>query len=238
MNEELLSIVNSAPLWCFGIALVLFVLIQCTLFLRLAKKEAAVINFPKEKLKASMKTGAIIAAGPALANIVAMFALMACIGSPGGWMRLSVIGNAAVELGISTIVSITQGLNGPADPNISLSVITMIFIMMASVCVGWLLVVIIVTPSMSKIRAKLIDKDKAWASILASAAMVGLFSNLAALQLELNPNVAMYATVLSSFVLMFVLTKFVIPKHPRLKKYALTIVLALGVVVGGLLSSH
>lgn len=233
MSQELLSIVNSAPLWALGVVLVLFVLLQNTLFLRLAKKEAETIEMPKEILKSSFKTGAITAIGPALGNLIAMVSMMAALGSPIAWMRLSVIGNATTELGVATIVASTSGLSGITDPAITVKTIALILLMMAIVCTGWLLVVIIATPSMGRIRAKIIDKDRVWASVLSTASMVGLFSNLAAMQLK-TVNFPMYASVVASFIVMFILYKFIAKKNPNIKKYALTISLAVGLIVGGI----
>lgn len=235
MGQELYAIANSAPLWILGAILIIFVLIQNTLYLRLAKKEADVIQYPAEKLKQSMKVGAITAIGPALANIVAMVSMMAALGSPVGWMRLSVIGTATTELGVATIVSLSSGLTGFTDPNMTVSIFALILLMMAVVCSGWLLVVIIATPAMGSIRAKIIEKDKTWASVLSTATMVGLFSNLAALQLK-TPNAAMYSSVAAAFIVMFLIQTVAAKKNPKIKMYALAISLIAGLLVGGVIS--
>ncbi len=235
MSQELYAIANSAPLWILGAILIIFVLLQNTMYLRLAKKEAETIQFPPEKLRQSMRVGAITAIGPALANIVAMVSMMAALGSPVGWMRLSVIGNATTELGVATVVSLTSGLTGFTDPNMTVSIFALILIMMAVICAGWLIVVIIATPAMGSIRAKIIEKDKTWASVLSTATMVGLFSNLAALQLK-TPDAAIYSSVAASFAVMFLIQTVFAKKSQKIKMYALAISLIVGLMVGGVVS--
>jgi len=237
MSAETLKILNSFPMWIFAAILVGLVLVQSGLFLRLCVKEAKVIDYPVEKLKTSFKVGFITAFGPALANVVAMVSMMTVLGSPLTWMRLSIIGAAPTELGAATITLHSQGFtDGLAAQNIPMSVISLIFLMMSIVGTGWLLVVILGTPSMGKLRAKIIDKDKVWFSILTTASTVGLFANLGSQQL-LTVSVSKYAALASAFITTFVMDRTIIKKKPALKQYSLTISIIVAMLVGGLLAS-
>lgn len=234
MDSELMGIINSLPMWSFAALLVLLVLFQSAMFFRLCKKEADAIGYPRENLKSSFKIGMITAFGPSLSNIVAMISMMAVIGSPITWMRLSIIGAAPTELGVATLTAQSQGL-AFGEGGFTVGIISLIFLMMAIVGTGWLLVVITTTSSMGKIRAKFIEKDKVWFSVLTSATTIGLFSNLAAQQLA-KFSVGLYAAVLTSFAVMFVLYKILGDKYPGLKKYSLTIAMVAGVIIGGLIN--
>ena len=71
--------------------------------------------------------------------------------------------------------------------------------------------------------------------MLSTATMVGLFSNLAALQLK-TPDAAMYGSVAAAFVVMFLLQTVIAKKNPKIKMYALAISLIAGLLVGGVIS--
>lgn len=237
MSAEILAIINSVPMWIFASILVALVLVQSGLFLRLCVKEAKVIDYPVDKLKSSFKVGFITAFGPSLANVVAMVSMMTVIGSPITWMRLSIIGAAPTELGVATITLHSQGFtDGLAAQGIPLSVISLVFLMMSVVGTGWLLVVILGTPSMGKLRAKIIEKDKVWFSLLTTATTVGLFANLGSQQL-LTVSVSKYAALISAFFTTFIMERTINKTKPAMKQYSLTISIIVAMIVGGLLAS-
>ena len=220
-------------MWIFAALLVALVLFQAGLFLRLCRKEAQAIHYPQKDLKSGFKIGMITALGPSLSNVVTMISMMAVIGSPITWMRLSIIGAAPTELGVAAATTQSLGFTGLNDPGVDLAALALVLLMMAIVGTGWLLVVLLATPSMGKIRAKLIERDKVWFGILTSATTIGLFSNLAAQELKIV-SFSKYASVISAFITMFVLYKVLGDKKPGLKKYGLTIAIVVGVVIGGL----
>lgn len=235
MSQELMNICNSAPLWIFAVILVLLVLAQSGLFMRLCFKEAKAINYPAESVKSSFKIGMSAAFGPALSNFLAMLSMMAVVGSPITWMRLSIIGAATTELGVATITASVlgmDGLAGLATPANNISVISLIFLMMAIVGSGWLLVCILAMPSMNAIRAKVIEKDPKWFAALTGAASIGLFSNMAAQQVQVFA-IGKYFALFVAFIVMYLCNNVLGKKNDFWKKNAMTFSILLGMTAGG-----
>lgn len=93
-----MDIANSRWLWLSTVPVVSVVLLQAAIFFRRAWSDGKKIGLSNEQLKSGFKTGVIPAIGPAVAVLVGMLALVATVGGPVAWMRLSVIGSVAFEL--------------------------------------------------------------------------------------------------------------------------------------------
>lgn len=99
--------------------------------------------------------------GPALAGIVVMISLMALIGSPITWQRLSVIGSAQSEMMVADISANVMGVTLGGE-NYTISALTMCFFMLAFAGSGWLIMATLFTRSMEKVRIKLSGGDGVW----------------------------------------------------------------------------
>lgn len=81
------------------------------LFMRQAKKAAVEVNLEQGLANKAFKIGLISAIGPACGVFIVMVGLMASIGGPMAWLRLSIIGAAATELSAATMGARQQVLN-------------------------------------------------------------------------------------------------------------------------------
>lgn len=94
---DYLTIANSPVFWGLCGITVLISLAQALLFMRQAKKAAVEVNLEKGLANKAFKIGLISAIGPACGVFIVMVGLMASIGGPMAWLRLSIIGAAATD---------------------------------------------------------------------------------------------------------------------------------------------
>lgn len=96
-----LEIANSTPVYIFcGVAILLVVAILIT-FMAMAWKRGLQLGMDKSALTAVVKSTLTVSIGPLLSILVPLFALIRVLGAPWSWLRLSVIGSAAMELSIA-----------------------------------------------------------------------------------------------------------------------------------------
>lgn len=224
---DIINISNSWPLWALCGILVVWVAIQASLFVRLCRKEADVIGFPQKKLNTAIMNGMVTAVGPGLAGVVVMISMMAVIGGPITWQRLSIIGAAQTELTAANIAAQAMGTELGAI-GFTLETLAVCFFVMAANGCGWLLMTTVCTPHMEKVRAKLSGGDTTWLGLLSAGATIGLFANFAA-QRIIAGNGPM-AAVLVGFISQFAIDKFIAPKAPWIKGYAIAFALFFGMV--------
>jgi hypothetical protein len=225
--SELLTIANSTPLWFICGTMVVLVLFQSMMFVRLCRKEANHIGYPQKKLNTAIVNGMITAIGPALAGVVVMISMMALMGGPITWQRLSIIGAAQTELSVATIGASVMGLD-LGGPGYGIAALTLGFFLMAFNGCGWLLMTAVCTGSMETVRQKLSGGDVKWVVLLSAGASIGLFANFAAQRLLVGSGQS--TAVVVGFATQFILDRFVAPRAPWLKSYALAISLIVGMI--------
>lgn len=109
--KEYLNVANSAILWLSTMPVAVAVVVQAFIFYKKAKKAGPIVGLSDEEANRAFKIGATSAIGPALGVFVVMLGLMAVIGGPLAWMRLSIIGAAPTELAASQMAAQAQGIN-------------------------------------------------------------------------------------------------------------------------------
>jgi hypothetical protein len=226
--QELLAISNSWPLWIICGILVVVVVIQSMLFVRLCRKEADYIGFPQKKLNTAIINGMVTAIGPALAGVVVMISMMALIGGPITWQRLSIIGAAQTELAVANIGANAMDLE-LGGPGYNMAALTMCFLLMGINGCGWLLMTTLFTGSMEKVRQKVAGGDAKWLGLLSAGATIGLFSNFASQRLIMVGG--QMTAVAAGFIAQLLLDRLVASKYPWIKSYSLGIALIIGMVV-------
>lgn len=92
-----LDVANSPILWIACAIPVTLVIIQSVIFMKRAWKTGIEIGMSAESLKMAVKTGLITSIGPSLVILVGMVALIAVLGGPISWMRLSFVGSVMYE---------------------------------------------------------------------------------------------------------------------------------------------
>lgn len=223
--QEYLSIANAPIFWLLCGITVAISFIQALLFMRQAKKTANEIQLPQELPKKAFKIGLISAIGPACGVFIVMVGLMASIGGPMAWLRLSIIGAAATELSAATMGATAAGVEFGGE-GYTLTIMAVSWFAMALNGAGWLVVSGIATPALEKLRGKISGGDTKWLAVLSGACSLGIFGYLNANEIVkgLGNTVACLAGALSMVAIM----KWIVPKHPKLAEYSLGIAMIIG----------
>jgi hypothetical protein len=177
MSPELSKIINSMGLWVVAFLMVSIVLIQAGLYVRQALKAAAAIQMPREKCLKGLRAGMITAVGPSLAIVIIMIGMMAVVGAPMTWMRLSIIGAAPTELTAATLGAKAVGVEF-GSPQYDLYAFVASNWGMALNDFGWLFVTALFATRLEWVRKKVGGGDPSWLALLTSAAAIGAFAYL------------------------------------------------------------
>ena len=212
---DYLAIANAPIFWALCGITVVISLAQALLFMRQAKRAAVEVNLEQGLANKAFKIGLISAIGPACGVFIVMVGLMASIGGPMAWLRLSIIGAAATELSAATMGAQAAGVEFGGN-GYTLTVMAVSWFAMALNGAGWLLVSGTVTPALEKLRGKLSG----------GACSLGIFGYLNANEIKkgLGSTIACLAGALSMVAIM----KLIVPKHPKLAEYSLGIAMVIG----------
>ncbi|WP_352419299.1 DUF5058 family protein [Proteiniborus sp.] len=227
-NVSVSTVSNSLGVWICALIAVSVVLVQSILYVRLAFKNAEKVGLSKQQCVKGLRSGIISSIGPSISVFVVVFGMAAVIGGPLTWMRLSMIGSSPTELSAAQVGAQTLGVE-LGSPDYDLTALATSWWTMSVNGLGWLLVVVLFTHRMEKLRQKIGGGDSKWVSILAAAATLGLFGYLSA------PNILVgggkLAAVLGGALSMAFLSK--LSKNINwLKEYALGFALIIGMVAG------
>lgn len=220
-----LTIANSAMVWLLCGITVVIAFVQAILYMRMAHKTAAKAQIPQDVTKKSFRIGLISAIGPALGVFIVMVGLMASIGGPMAWMRLSIIGAAATELTAATLGANAAGVE-LGGAGYTLTIMAVSWFAMALNGMGWLLVTGIFTPSLEKLREKMSGGDSKWLIVLSGACSLGIFGYLNQSQIVKGWGNALAS--ISGALAMVALVKWIVPKYPKLMEYSLGIAMLFG----------
>lgn len=224
MNE----IINSPLLWLICSITVLVVVVQGVLYFRLARKNAPLMGVSEENCKRAFKVGAITAIGPALSILIVMVGLMAVLGNPLTWMRLSIIVSAANELTGARLGADAAGVTfGGADYGPDALFVS--WFGMAINGIGSLVAVVLFSGHLEKIRNKIAVKNPKILAFISGAAMTAIYGNLSSAELK-RGGASLIAWVVAG-VTMFVLYE-VSKRIPKLKEYNLGIAMIAGTIAG------
>lgn len=231
---DYLSISNLPIFWVLAAVTVLISALQAVLYIREANKATKACNLDPQLPKKAFKIGLISAIGPALGVFIVMVGLMAAIGGPMAWLRLSIIGAAATELSAATLGAQACGLTGLADPNYDLMVLAVSWFGMALNGAGWLVFTGVATPGLEKLRDKMSGGDMGWLADMSAACSIGIFAYLNANQMIAGgPSINLGATIacLAGALSMMLIGKLIVPKHPKFAEYSLGIAMVIGIAL-------
>lgn len=223
--NELSKIANAPIVWALCGVTVVIAFIQAALFMRMARKTSKEIKLDPEIPKKAFRVGLISAIGPAMGVFIVMVGLMASIGGPMAWQRLSIIGAAATELTAAKLGASAAGVE-LGSPEFTVTIMAVTWFVMALNGAGWLVVTGVFTPGLEKIREKMSGGDNKWLIVLSAACSLGIFGFLNSGEIIKGHGNAM-ATLAGAFS-MVAIVKLIVPKHPKLMEYSLGLAMIVG----------
>ncbi len=198
--------------------------IQAATYFRKAWKTALDMGFKRETLMACVRSTAIASIGPSCAIGVGVVALMAIIGGPLAWMRLSVIGALVYE--IANVNFATEALNVTMETITPDTFAAIAFALGLSGCF-WELNVVLFGSSYDKVINKITHGDTKVLNIVCVAAMMAIFAR-SVVPNFLTISRATYATVIGAIVCLIL--NWIINKSKvyALREWALPIAMLCG----------
>ncbi len=227
-NMKYVAEVSNKPiLWVLCGITVFISALQAVLYIRQCNKmtrQAGIApNIPKE----AFRIGLISAVGPALGVFIVMVGLMASIGGPMAWLRLSIIGAAPTELTAAKIGAEACGVELGSE-QYTIVCLAVSWFTMALNGAGWLLFTSAATPSLDTLRNKVSGGDMKWLLVLSAACSLGIFGYLNSG--EILKSTGHTIAMLTGAVSMVLLMKTICVKYPKLKEYSLGIAMIIGMI--------
>lgn len=185
----------NGELWIFTCMLIGVVIIQATIFLRMALKYNRKYQvLTNEEVKNCMKVGSVSVLAPALSVVVVGLTLIQMMGSAATMMRVGVIGSAGYELTLAEIAADTMGVTLGGDDftgeAFTLALFTMFFGSMP-----YILNALITVKPMDMAMTKSMGKKNSLVGVIGLAAGLGLMGFLVLKQGSAGPFHAVGAIV-------------------------------------------
>lgn len=112
MSAEVAKFVNGPFMWIISLLTVGLVAFQAILIFRLTKKYAeAKKALTPEEMQIALKTGGVVAIGPAISVFVLALSMISLLGAPATLMRIGIIGSAATEMTAATVGAMMAGVS-------------------------------------------------------------------------------------------------------------------------------
>lgn len=171
------DIINSPILWVLCSITVAIVAFQGVAYFRLTKQQASRLQIPTKKCNQAFRVGMVTAIGPALGILIVMVGLMAVLGNPLTWMRLSIIVSATNELAAAKIGAEATGTTfGGVDFTKEALMVSWIGMWLNGV--GSLMAVVLSAKYLRRAQNKIVSKNPRILAIVSGAAMCAIYGNL------------------------------------------------------------
>jgi hypothetical protein len=224
--KEYLEVANDPILWLMCLPVVVLVGIQAIIFSKKAFASASLVQLTKKEAKDAFRIGAISAIGPAVAVFVVMLGMMAVVGGPMTWLRLSIIGSAPAELAASTMGAKAMGVEFGGEGYGVIEYANSVWAMTLN-GIGWLLFCGLFTHKLDGLRNKISKGDSKLTGEIGGAAMLGAMAYLVGGHL-IAGNGNLVAALVAG-IAMILLGKLA-EKLPKLAEYNLGIAMVIGMV--------
>lgn len=228
--SDYLQVANDPWMWVMAIPLVLIVGFQAVTFTKKSFNASKVkaVNLTKQQCIKAFRVGAISAIGPAVSVFIVMVALMAVIGGPMAWLRLSTIGAAPTELTAANMGAEALGIEF-GSPEYDLTAFSSsVWTMTLNGC-GWLIFCGLFTHKLGSLKDKVAGGDSQLMGLIASAAVLGTAGYLLSGHLLAGEG-RLWAGIVAALAM--ALLERVAKNLPKLKEYNLGIAMIIGMTVG------
>jgi hypothetical protein len=231
MNDYL-DVANDPILWLTAVPAVTMVAIQAFIICRRAVIARHLVQMTRKEVYQALRAGAISAIGPAVAVFIVMLGMMAVVGGPLTWMRLSVIGSAPTELAAATMGATAMGVEMGSAEYDAAAFVSSAWVMTLN-GMGWLLFAGLFTHRLHSLRSKVAGGDTALMGHIAGAAMLGAMAYLTGGHLLAGSGRAVAAVAGGlAMALLVGLAKRV----PSLREYTLGIAMIVGMLIAVLVA--
>jgi hypothetical protein len=196
---DLASYADSPVLWVIILGVFAVIILQSVIYMRAAAQAGPDLDFSREDLRDSLRSGGVAAIGPSMAVVIVAIALLALFGTPAVLVRIGLVGSAATETASASLAAGTMGaeLGGSGwTPE----VFAVAFFAMGMSGGMWMVAALVLTPLLKRGDSHLRNVNPALMAVVPSAALLGAFASLGVA--ELPKSSAHVITVLVSAAIM------------------------------------
>ena len=178
---DLLTQLNSLPMFLIVGVVVLFICVLCVVFLVRSWDAGVAMGMDKAKLRRAITSSATFTLLPSVSILLGVIALSGSLGIPLPWIRLSVIGALHYEGNVADIAARAAGMSGGlgSEPLTAPVFLTIALVMTAGILAGCILCVFCLKAYMKKVRGaaqKQKSGKKGFGDYMFTAMFVGLVS--------------------------------------------------------------
>ena len=178
---DLLTQLNSLPMFLIVGVVVLFIGVFCVVFLVRSWRAGVAMGMDKAKLRRAITSSATFTLLPSVSILLGVIALSGSLGIPLPWIRLSVIGALHYEGNVADIAARAAGMSGGlgSEPLTAPVFLTIALVMTAGILAGCILCVFCLKAYMKKVRGaaqKQKSGKKGFGDYMFTAMFVGLVS--------------------------------------------------------------
>lgn len=179
---DFLEIANHPLMWIVAGINVFIALFQSGIFVKKSVTTGKKMGITTEQMKSAFRSSVYASLGPAFVISIGFVSLMAAVGAPMAWMRLSLIGSMSHELmGVSFAADAMNTRVG--DPGFNATVFAVATWVLALGAVCWPLFTGLFTHKIAKFRGILSGGNDAVLAVTSTAASLGAFAFLVAASL-------------------------------------------------------
>lgn len=232
--KEYLKVANDPILWLMCLPVVLMVGVQAIIFTKKAFEAGKIVNLTREEGVKAFRVGLIAAIGPALSVLVVMLGMMAVVGAPITWLRLSIIGSAPAELAAAAMGAKAMGVEfGSAQYDLTAFASSVWSMTLNGI--GWLLIVALFADKLNLMKDKVTAGDTKLVGQIGTGAIIGASSFIVSGQIISKGSLvtANLIAVLVAAVAMIILTK-ISEKVRNLREWNLGIAMFIAMFVAAL----
>lgn len=223
---DYLEVANEWGFWIIGIVMVSIVVFQSIIFMKKAWFTGLEMGLRPEQLKSGLRSAVISSLGPSFAVLIGMVALIAIIGAPMAWMRLSVIGAVMYEGYAAECGAQVLGTSVGSEGYGVLEFANSLWVIALGSC-GWLLITGLFTHKLDGLRSRIVGKRQDLLPVISIGAILGAFGFQVSKALVTigRPSIAAIVAALTMVVMQIVADKL---GKRWLKEWSLGVAMALG----------
>lgn len=231
MELEYLKLANSSIMWISVMPAVLLVMYQAGMFTKKAISDGTKMGITKDQFKASIKASFFASLGPSLVIVIGMVGLLASVGGPVAWMRLAYVGSVMYELPAADRAATAAGATLGTANMTSGAFANAVWVMTIG-CLGWIIMSILFTDKMGKIRDKIAGDSQAALGVIAAAGGMGAFGYQTWTR-AIPAFTSQTWTAIAGFVIM-VIMNLLYKKTGKswMKQFGMTIAMIGGMIIG------
>ena len=240
MSAEISKLANGPVMWIIALLTIGLVVVQAVFIYRLTRKYAeAKKALTPEEMKTALKTGGVVAIGPAISVFILALTMISLMGAPATLMRIGIIGSATTEMTAATVGALMAGVSLGAE-ELTLAAFGCAMFGCAVMSAGYLIMIPLISRGLAKPLQKLFapkakgEKPSKLSVFFGAIFPLLFFTLLAATQLA---NGLDYVGVLIiAALVMYVLDKIAKTKNIKwLKEWSMGIAVLVGMACGPLL---